>query len=147
MLTTEELSATTGIKLRNIMYFVTMNPRNHEFFHKEYVQHLEKSRGNKMRYRKRAMWCIEDDKVDAFVKLYEAYTRSPKPKISNGKTGADRLAWTTMARECYAVKCRCSKCNNNKTCSEIEKITHERKMKKTVIELVKELGLPPERIM
>lgn len=146
MITVKELSKIMNVRSGNIKNFINFGKKGEYFFTLIRINNQEKSRSGKTIIKCRPMWCIDESKIDEFIAYWNIRTKERRPKISNGKTGADRLAWTNMARECYEVKGICSKCTNNKTCAEVEKITHERKMKKTVIALVREIGLPPERI-
>ena len=146
MITVKELSKLMNVRSRNIQAFINFGRDAENWFIKMPVPHPERARGGKTITKNRPMWCIDEKKIDAFIEFWQKRSKGRK-LISNGLTTQDRLTWTEFARECYEAKCRCSKCNNNKTCSEIEKITHERKMKNTVIKLVRELGIPPERII
>ena len=48
--------------------------------------------------------------------------------------------WTQTAVDCYSIGCNCSKCNLNKIY--FSQSTFKCKMKETVIELVRKIGIP-----
>lgn len=52
--------------------------------------------------------------------------------------------WTQSAIECYLIGCNCSKCNLNKIY--FSKSVFKCKMKETVIELVRRIGIPKGEI-
>ena len=146
MLTVVELSKIMDVNVRNLKQYINYGYNAEDFFFKTLVNNKEKGRGGHTIVKCRPMWCIDESKVDAFIEFWKKRSRGRK-SASNGLYTQERLAWTDFARECYEARGRCSKCNNNRVCTRIELYDGERRMKKTVIELVKELGIPPERIM
>lgn len=82
--------------------------------------------------------------IEEFKKEFQNYTNFLK---ENKKRKRKRnLGWSTSAIECYQSNMICKKCINKKVCYSIARKTEDKTppMKKTVIKLLTELGLPPK---
>lgn len=85
----------------------------------------------------RKMWVIDKEDMED-IKNY--FVKPPKDKNNS-------LAWTRSSLECYKARLMCNKCPNCQVCKDIEAYTHSKPIKQKTIELVKEYGIPPERMI
>lgn len=149
MLTIVELSKQLGIEEKDLKRFVNYHKDKSLFFSKKYTQNHVLWKGKPI-VQNRLMYVIEDERIDAFKKYWDTRKEKIKPyakRYTNGSYNADRLSWTNQALDCYDARCTCKNCMHHQTCKELETYLGEKKMKTVVIRLVKELGIPPERII
>lgn len=76
-----------------------------------------------------------------FKKIFENYMEFVK-KIKSINKMCKNLNWTTSAIDCYLAGLNCSKCFNERICSKFTKEGQTPPMKKTVLLLIKNRGIP-----
>ena len=129
-----------GVKVGTLRYWIKINEKIRQFFHKKTIVREEFLCG-KTRQRIREMWFADSSKLEELKEI------ASKRKVREKKRFDKKYSWSRSAIECWQAQYDCKKCQNNYICSAFIKRGIFPPMQKIVKEMVERYGIPPERII